>query len=139
MSKTFELVRPLSLVDENYAEYEYLIRWVGRDGAEYEWMFYDAEIQHKITGNVINQEDDNMIESLIQAEERMISLTAEDLSKNDLSIIGQLFANKFVQRIKKDGAVERYAPDRNSYKYRLLSGRYKVEFTLQMTDLREWR
>lgn len=135
MSKIFKIVRPKSLTDSNYEDYEYLIRWIGRDGADYQKMFYDAEFDQAVSGTIINELDPDNIEQLIDSESRNIKLYCNDLSKNDIIIIGSLFANKFVTRLKKDGTVERYAPDSNSFNYRLMNGRYEVEFNLRMTDL----
>jgi hypothetical protein len=137
--KRFEIVRPKSLTDSVYEDYEYLIRWIGRDGADYIFMFYDAEIEHKINSEIINQQDSDKIEALIENEGREITLTADDLTKNDLTVIGQIFSNKFVTRLKKDLTTERYAPDGGSYKYRLMKGRYQVEFKLIMSDLATWK
>ena len=138
-NKIFALIRPNSLIDENYADYEYLIRWIGRDGSDYQYMFYDAEIENKIDNDLINSNDEDRIESLIDREGRTITLKGDNFSKNDLTVIGEMLANKYVTRLKKDGTTERYAPDRNSYSYELKRGRYDIRFTLHMSDLTAWK
>lgn len=135
MSKIFELIRPQSYYDSAYAEFEYLIRWIGKDGSDYLYIFYDAEINQVIDNDIINSLSSSNIEALIKSEKRSITLTASDLSKSDLLIITEMFANKFVTRIHKDESIERFAPLGNSFKYRLMDGRYEVEFELQMYDL----
>lgn len=135
MSKVFELIRPRSYYDSAYEDFEYLIRWIGRDGSDYLYMFYDAEINQAIDNDIINSLSSNNIEALIKSEKRSITLTASDLSKSDLLIITEMFANKFVTRIHKDESIERFAPLGNSFKYRLMDGRYEAEFELQMYDL----
>lgn len=139
MGKRFELIRPQSLTDANYAEFEYLLRWVGRDDAEYELMFLDAEIEQKISSEVINQEDPDRVESLIDREEKIITLSADDLSLNDLKIVGQMLSNEFIQRLKKDGTTEQFAPTQNSFNYRLKAGRYKITFDVQAADEKVWK
>lgn len=138
MSKTFEIIRPKSLEDSNYEDYEYLIRWIGRDGSDYLLMFYDIEIQRRTRNEIINSESSTNIEALISKEEKAITLFADDLTKNDLTAVLQIFGNKFVTRLKKDDSIERYAPDSNNYKYRLKDGRYEIEITLIATDLTVW-
>ena len=138
-SKKFEIVRPKSLTNPELAAYEYVIRWVGRDGSDYLYMFYDAVLQNKVSNTVINPEDCDRIESLIDSESRSVTLTANDLSRNDLDVMGQMFANKFVQRLNLDGTIERYAPDANSYTKKESDGRYDVSFTLIRTDLKVWK
>lgn len=138
MAKIFELIRPKSLQDSAYEEFEYLIRWIGRDGADYQLMFYDAEFERRTRGEVINQESSTRIESLIESESRSVTLVADDLSRNDLGVILQLFANKFVTRLLKDGTTERYAPEQNSFKYLLSDGRYEIEIKLIQSDLPVW-
>jgi hypothetical protein len=131
----FELVRPKSLTDPAYAEFEYLLRWIGRDGSDYIYMFYDAEIFNSVKNEVVNAESLTRIEALISEETRSIILKADDLSLNDLKVIGEMFANKFVTRLKLDGTIERYAPDSNSFNYELMQGRYEVEISLVMSNL----
>lgn len=137
--KIFQLVRPKSLDDSNYAEYEFLIRWIGRDGAEYLYMFLDAEVDNKIRTDIVNREDEDRIESIVKDEEKTYTLQADDLSLSDIQIIGQMFSNKYVTRIKKDGTIERLATDSNSYKYRLRDGRYIVEFDLVAVNPVVWK
>jgi hypothetical protein len=137
--KTFELIRPRSLQDSAYEDHEYLIRWIGRDGADYQLMFYDAEFEQRTKGEVINQQSATNIETLLENESRTVSLVADDLSRTDLAVVLQLFANKFVTRLLKDGTITRYAPDQNSFKYALSDGRYNVEIKLIQSDLPVWK
>lgn len=137
-SKLFEIVRPKSLTDPLYEDYEYLIRWIGRNGADYQLMFYDIEVQRRTRSEIINSESSDNIEALISKEEQSITIFADDLSKNDLIVVLQMLGNKFVTRLKKDDTIERYAPDQNNYKYRLKDGRYEIEITLIASDLRVW-
>jgi len=139
MSKIFELIRPKSVIDSLYEDYEYLIRWIGRDGSDYLYMFYDAELQKRIDNETVNQEDSDNIQSLVDRVGQSVTLTANDLSKSDLVIISQILENTYVSRLKKDGTFERYAPDSNRFSYRLLDGRYNLEFTLIMPDIKSWR
>lgn len=135
----FELIRPKSLIDSTYEAYEYLIRWLGRDGSEYLYMFLDAEFETKISNEVINEDDSNLIQALVTKVGQSVTLMADDLSLNDIKIIGQLLENKYVTRILKSGSVERYAPDVNSYKYRLTNGRYELSFKLILADIKTWK
>lgn len=135
MGKVFEIIRPKSLDDPAYEDHEYLIRWIGRNGADYLFMFYDAEFQREINNDIINSEDEERIESLIEDERRQIILDCNDLSLNDLQIISSLLSNKYVTRLKKDGTIERYAPVQNSFEYTLSNGRYDLQFKLRLSDL----
>ena len=139
MSKTFELIRPRSLTDSGYEDYEYLIRWMGRDGSEYLYMFYDAEISKQVSGEVINSEDSAKIQSLVSKVGQGIILQADDLSKNDLDVFLQILENRYVTRLLKAGTVERYAPEPDSFSYRLTGLRYSVSFSLVMVDIRTWK
>jgi ABC-type uncharacterized transport system substrate-binding protein len=139
MSKIFELIRPKSLNDSSYEDYEYLIRWIGRDGSEYLYMFYDAELEIKISNEVVNEQDSTRLKSLITKIGQAITLQVDDLSKNDLQVIAQIFENQYVTRILKDSSEVRYAPDANSFKYRLMDGRYEVDFKLILADVKAWK
>lgn len=133
MPKLFKLSRPKSLTNPEYEDFEYLIRWIGRDGSDYLFLFLDAEFEHSIDSEVINTE--TTPEALISRIGRSVTLKADDLSLNDVQIIGQLFENKFVTRLLKDGSSERYAPDSTTFKYRLMDGRYELEFNLILSDV----
>lgn len=139
MAKLFELIRPRSLTVPEYEDFEYLIRWIGRDGSEYLYMFLDAEFEQDIDSKVINRESSSNIESLIDSISRAMRLKADDLSLNDLKIIGQIFENKYVTRILKDGTFERYAPVQNSLEYRLMDGRYELSIKLALSDVTKCR
>lgn len=139
MSKIFELVRPKSLTDAAYANFEYLIRWMGRDGSEYLWMFYDAELSTELSSEVINSEDPARLQSLVAKVGQSITLTADDLSASDLVILGQILENRYVTRLLKSGSVERYAPDASGFKYRLMDGRYVLELVLVAVDIKTWK
>ena len=139
MSKIFELIRPMSLSDTNYEEFEYLIRWMGRDGSEYLWMFYDAELSAQVSGEVINSEDSNNIQSLVSKNGQGITLQADDLSLSDFNVIKQILENRYVTRLLKSGSVERYAPEPSSFNYRLMDGRYVLSLNLVMVDIKAWK
>ena len=138
MSKKFELIRPRSLQNTDYEPFEFVIRWVGRNGAEYLYLFYDARLQRRVNSEVVNQEDEDFLQSMIMSENRSVRLKADNLSLNDLNVILQIFGNKTVDRLKKDGTSERMAPDANTYNYRLMDGRYEIEFDLIQADLKTW-
>lgn len=139
MANLFEVITPRSATAPELAEYEYLICWYGRDGGFHQYLFYNAVLSNSVRGEVVNSEDENMLSSLVQAETRTVSLTAEDLSRNDLEVIGGIFQNKYVVRLFKDGTMERMAPMSNSFKRNLTDGRYNIEFDLVMADKKTWR
>jgi len=139
MGKIFKLIRPKSLTDPNFEEFEYLLSWIGRGSEYYFYMFHDAEFEQNTSSSVINSNDSENIEALISNIGRSINLQASDLSKNDLAIISQIFENKIVYRIKKDGTFEKYAPDSNSFKFRLMDGRYNLSFSLVMPNIKTWK
>jgi hypothetical protein len=137
MPKIYELVRTLSLNDSGYESFEYLIRWIGRDGGDYLLMFYDAEVEFNTDGEIINL--DTNPETLIKSSGQGITLKADDLSLSDLNVIRQIFENKFITRLFKDGSVERYAPEPNSFTYRLMEGRYEIEIKLRGINIPVWK
>ena len=139
MAKIFEIVRPKSLTNSDYEDFEYLIRWIGRDGSEYLYMFYDATIKNNINSEVINQDSTTLIKSLIKSVGTKVVLTASDLTKNDLTIIQQIFENPIVWRIKTDDTEEPFAPEANSFNYELMQGVYEIEFTIVKANTKTWR
>lgn len=137
MPKKFKLIRPKSLTDPTYEDYEYLIRWIGRDGSDYLLMFYDAELERSIDSEIINA--DTSPEALIKTNAQGVTLKADDLSLSDLNVVLQLFENKFVTRLKKDESIERYVPEPNNFKYSLRDGRYEIEIKLRGVNIPVWK
>lgn len=138
-TKTFELVRPKSLNDSSYEAFEYLIRWIGRDGAEYYYMFLDAEISHDIKSDIVNSDSEDNFQALISVISRGLRLQATDLSKNDFEVFLQLAESKYVYRIFKDATIERFVPNPSSFAYKLMDGRYQFAINLIKTDQTAWR
>jgi len=122
-----------------YEPFEYVIRWFGRDGSDYLYLFYDAEIETKVTNEIVNEQDSAKIQSLVSKVWQSIDLHADDLSKSDLTIIGQIFEQTYVTRLLKSGLTERYAPEAGTFKYRLMDGRYSLDFSLTMPDIKTWK
>jgi hypothetical protein len=139
MANLFKLIRPKSLTNPAYEAFEYLLKWQGRDSSEYIYMFYDAELQTKVANEVINEQDSARLSALVSKVSQDITLNADDVSRNDVVIIGQIFEQRFVLRVLKDGTTERYAPDAGSFKYRLSDGRYELQFKLVKPDIKAWR
>lgn len=139
ITKIFALNRPKSINDPAYEAFEYLIRWIGRDASDYQYMFYDAEFERRVNSEVINEQDSTRLQSLVSKVGRSVTLQADDLSLNDLEIISQILENTYVTRVFKDGSEERYAPDANNFKYRQMDGRYELEFKLVLSDIKSWK
>lgn len=134
-----EVIRPKSLQDAAYTDFEYLICWHGRDGSINYWMFYDAENSQSIKGNVINANDTDNISSIVNNIERGISLSATDLSLNEFEALMQIAENRFVYRIFTDNTSERFAPSQMSFKHRQSNGRYSIQIDLIRSDLKVWK
>lgn len=135
-SKTYKLVIPKSESDSNYEDHEYLLMWYGRDGGLYMKMFTDAEYSIKVDTEIINERDEDEMDSMVLGEQRNITLFAEELSLNDLGIMGGLISTGLAIRLLKDGTTERYALDSNSYSYRKSEGRFNVSFDIRLWNLK---
>lgn len=139
MKKRFEVIRPKSLLDANYEAFEILIRWIGLDGSEYYYMFYDAEINHSVRSDVINEKDIANFQAIISSVDRSYTLVANDISKNDFEVFLQMVKSKYVWRVFKNSTLERFVPNPSSFKYKLQDGRYDFALTLIQTNETKWR
>lgn len=128
--KIFEVITPVSESDSAYEDHEFLLCWFGRNGAFYQYLFTDWVNSVSVSTSVINVQDQDTIESNINSEDRKVTLYAEDLSKNDLEVIGGLMAQKKAIRLYKDSTFERIGIDSNSYSYRQSGGRYNIQFDI---------
>jgi hypothetical protein len=136
----YQYIRTYSLVDSNYEDHEFLLCWFGRDGAFYQWMFTDWDEDRAVKANVVNEDSPTgNIQSIIESESRKYTLIAEDLSINDLTIIGSLLVNRKIIRLHKTGTFEYVAVDSNSYRIRQSNGRYQLEFDIVLSNLQVCR
>lgn len=137
-TKTYKLIRTKSAVNSDFEAFEYLIRWVGRDGSEYLYMFYDARLGIAVDADIVNADTETLMKSINREVSREITLTAVDVSENDFNIMSQILENPFITRIKKDGTTERMSPVNSSLNYRKLNKRYNIDFTLKRANLATW-
>lgn len=129
----FEIVTPKSESDSNYEDHEFLLCWFGRNGAFYQYMFYDLETEVRVSGEVVNDRDKDEILTIINSEQRDITLYVEDVSKNDFEVITSLLSTEKIIRLKKDSTYERMAIVPGTYSYMLSDARYNLRF-----DVRRW-
>lgn len=134
--KIFEVVTPKSESDSNYEDHEYILCWYGRDGGFLQWMFEDREFDIEVDSGVINERDEDEIRSLITSERRTVTLFAEDLTYNEIVVMGSLLSSDKIIRLKKDGTVENVAIESNSYNYRKSDGRYNLNFQIRLWNLK---
>lgn len=132
----FEIVTPESENDSNYEEHEFLLCWYGRDGGYYQYMFTDRETVVSIDSDVINEKIQNDIRARVTSEERVVELFAEDLTKNQLTVIGGLLGAEKIIRLKKDDSFEYVGMLSNSYRYRESGGRYNLSFRVKLWNLK---
>lgn len=111
-----EIVTPDSDSDINLELYEWYLVWSSREGTPCSWLFTDWEAKNAVDATPINITDSNYITSLINTEDRIITLTAEDITFDELEAFQDLQISKNVWRAyRKDstnfeaGGVEKLA------------------------------
>lgn len=127
-SKTYKLETPTSSTDSNYAEFEYMLYWYGRDGSAYQYLFTDWEEQQRVMAGYLNVQNKAKLQNIIASEERPVKLVAEDLSLNDFKALQSILVSKIILRLYKDGTTERIGIESNSSSWRQTDGRYDLEF-----------
>lgn len=143
-SYTYKYIRPKSVGDTNYEDFEYLLAWYGRNGAFHQYMFTDYKQQNNIDSQPINLDDGDKIKSLVQNEERKITLTAENLTYNDFIAMGSICVAPEIIRVYKTGGTlatatgnsfERVAIDSNSWEIRKTDLRYNLTFNIILESI----
>jgi hypothetical protein len=93
-----EIVYPDSHTDIDLEVYEWFLVWYSREGVPAYWLFCDWEVRNEVRTNPINIKDTERITSLINSETRIITLTAEDIKRDELEAFKALQVSKNVWR-----------------------------------------
>lgn len=129
-TKIIKVVVPNSYINSIYEEYEWLLEWYNKEGTPTYYMFFDWEAEDITETTPINVASDE-IQSLINAQERNITIVAEDVKREDLAAFQSLQVAKNVARIYKDGTRERVAIKSSSISYVNSKQRYRIELKIQ--------
>ena len=135
-SKILKYIIPDSESDSNYADFEFMLVWKHRNGAYCQYLFTDWEHSRSIDAKPINKDDSDNMENLIKSVERVVTLTAEDVSLNDLEAISSILEAKKILRLYKDGTTERIGLDNNSFDYQQSGKRYNLKFNIFLYNKR---
>jgi len=103
-SKIVKVIYPESGDDINKEAYEWLLQWYSRTGTVCNYMFYDWTTQESVEAIPINISTDD-ISSIISSQERIISLVAEDVRKEDLQAFRDLLISRNCARVFRADSV----------------------------------
>lgn len=129
-SKTYELRTPKSDTDANYEEFEYYLVWQGRQGNILNYLFTSWETNRAVDTSIVNSKDAEGMYNKISDISDTVTLSAENLTLNDLKIYSSVIESKVVTRVYKDGAQERVGLVGNSLKWVETEGRYDMTFDI---------
>ncbi len=131
----YKKVIPESENDSNYEAFEFVLAWYGRDGQLIVKMFTDWEANDQTDTANINLSDKNNLQNVIGGQKRDRTLTAEDLTLNDLQVLSSIFEAKKIIRVYKNGSFERIGLSANSFKYRQTDARYNLTIKVILCEL----
>lgn len=129
-TKIIKVIIPNSYTNSVYEEYEWLLEWYNKEGTPTYYMFFDWEAEDITETTPINISTDD-IQSLINAQERNVTIVAEDVKREDLAAFQSLQVAKNVARIYKNGSRERVAIKSSSISYVNSKQRYRIELKIQ--------
>jgi hypothetical protein len=135
---TTEIVYPDSNDDINLEIYEWFLVWYSREGVPAYWLFCDWEVRNEVETNPINLTDEERISSLINRENRIVTLTAEDLKRDEMLAFTDAQISKNMWRaFRKDsvnfeaGGVEKIAVLSSDIVYVQSKQRFNVTLQVQ--------
>jgi hypothetical protein len=129
-TKIIKVEIPKSYADSRYEDYEWYLEWYNKFGTPCYYMFYDWTCEELVETTHINVKSDE-IKTLINSQERNISVVAEDVRKCDVPAFKSLTTAKNVARLFKDGTRERLAINSSAITCVNSKQRYNIELTLQ--------
>lgn len=130
---TYAVITPDSESDSNYAQFEYLLGWFDYNGNWQQKLFTDWVNREAFDNQIYNEEKSGRIGAINENETNKVTLTAEDVSFNDIKVYLSMNRAEKLLRLFKDGTHEVVAPDSNSFKYEQRGVRFQIEFDLTQT------
>jgi hypothetical protein len=133
-SAIYKVERPKSLDDSNHEQFEYLLAWYSKSGQYIQYLFTDWNYRQQNKNSILNRLSKAKINTIHGSEERTVTVTAENVTLNDLMIYTSILSAKEVVRVFKDGTTERVGIDSNSFGYRQTDARYNFEFDIVLYE-----
>ena len=127
---TYKIVIPESESDANYADYEYMLGWFDVNGNWQQHLFTDWSNKIEYTNTVFNKNLKDRIGAVSKEINKIVTLTIDDCSLNDLKIYRSIFETEKLFRIFKDGTTEIVATNSNSMKFEQRGIRFSFSFDL---------
>ena len=137
-SKLCQYIRPDSSTNQDAEKYEYYLVWLGVDGGIYSWLFEDFEEKNKINGEIINTKSNN-ITKLFNGTEKIIKLTAEDITENEFDTISNITRAIELRRYFKDGTFNELAIVTDSFNKPKSQFRYNIDIEVMEVESRIMR
>lgn len=125
-----KVVRPKSVTNPAFAEYEWLLEWYSTQGTPAQYMFTDWNTSERVDTNPINLETTE-IKSIISNKQILVTLVAEDVKREDLPAFQSLGVSKNVARVSPDGTRERVAIRDSAIEWINSKQRFQIQITVQ--------
>lgn len=100
-----QVVYPESHTDISMEEYEWMLIWFTRKGVPTSWLFYDWKNLQDVKNTIINVKDSENIRSISNSEDRIIELTAEDITRDQKNAFQDLLVSKNVFRLYRTDSI----------------------------------
>jgi len=130
-SITYKLIYPKSYTDANFERFEFMFGWVGRCGELYQWLFENWIEVTNTEVIPINEAMSENTRSLIFDELINITLTAENINRNELDVFKDAKVSQTCIRIYKNGTVQKLAVVSQSTE-NLQNNRFNFSITVQL-------
>lgn len=133
-SATYKLVRPNSSDDSGYEDFEFLLAWYSKTGQYINYLFTDWENEQENENVILNRLNVDKMQSVHSSEYRRVTLTFENVTRNDLLIYSSVLQAKKAVRVFKDGTFQRVGINSTSLSYRQTDGRYNFEISVELYE-----
>ena len=100
-SKITEVVYPKSATDPDFEQYEFMLAWIGRKGEPYQYLFEDWNEFTANENQPLNEAGSTNVRTVVLDEVTTVTLTVNDISRNDLEVFKGLKSARFVYRLFK--------------------------------------
>lgn len=129
--KIFKIITPKSEADPDYEAYEFMLTWIGRKGEPYQWLFEDWTESVQTETMPINEAEADTVRTLVEDETVNLTMVAENITPNELSVLRSIPVAKEAYRLFKDGTLEPLAIVSTSYTLDGQKQRYRFTITVQ--------
>jgi hypothetical protein len=145
-SKTYAVTTPDSDTNIAFEEYEYMLCWYNRAGSPVQWLFEDWDNKQRVRTSQTNIKDADKITNIVSSEIDTVTLTAEDITRDQRQLFNSIFVAKTIYRVYRidsilyeAGGFEKVAILDGGINWIQSKQRFQIDLVIRKPEPTQWR